>query len=615
MKLWSQGIPVRQLWPPCRRGLIAGSVAVLLTLALVYTVGYPLSLTWDLSRYFAFGQLHSLVFVGNALLLMVTLSAMAKRPAIPRRFRVAGAMLVLAHAFTVLTAVMWVPAYTDTRDVLHAGMLTYVLILLLGNFSLMTTVPWWRWPRVQLLRLIADTLLVMSVIDIALTVALPMLIPGWRWTPALTAAVFRLETSLGLSFWYGTVYRRFGGFQHHAVVPWAVGVGCLLATDVTLLWGTLQMEWGRSDLLLGAGMPFWMVHQTMWSLGLTHVLDEVPAWRSTLRVTPYRGPLLRWALSLRQGLVLAGLAVVVGSAGSLRATAWFVAALLMSQIVGAYELGAEREELERANTRLRDLGAQQGQMLEQRQLRAAEVAHDMGNLLQDVKLTTAVINTRLRARGDAIPLEIQELLRSTDTSVDAIDGLLNAMVAAAKLDAGRLQLVLTPADLQTILQGVSRALHAQANDQRIALAVRIPPELPLVWCDANLLRRALLNIVGNAIKFTGAAREIGGRVDVAVTTDGDFIAITVADNGPGIASADLERLGQPFVRGADTPQAPAGFGLGLAFAHGVIEQHPGGALALRSAPGQGTVVTVRLQHVERETNSRAVGKHNSKEPF
>lgn len=297
------------------------SVLALLTLALVYTVGYPLSLTWDLQGYFAFGQLHSLVFAGNALLLLFTLAQMARRSAIPRRFRVAGAMLVLAHTFTVLTAVMWVPAYTETHAVLHPGMLTYVLILLLGNFSLMITVPWWHWPRLQLLRLIADTLLVMSVIDIALTMALPALVTGWIWTPALTAAVFRLETSLGLAFWYLTVYRRFGGFRHQAVVPWAVGVVCMLATDATLLWGTLQMEWEHTDLLLGAGMPFWMVHQTMWSLGLTYVLDKVPQWRTTPRVAPHRVSRLRWALSLRQGLVLAGLAIIVSNAGSLRATA------------------------------------------------------------------------------------------------------------------------------------------------------------------------------------------------------------------------------------------------------------------------------------------------------
>ena len=604
MNVWKQPTPAADLTPPRRRGLVAGSVAMLLTLALAYTVGYPLSLTWKLSRYVVFGQLHSLVFAGNALLLMFTLSAMAKRPAIPRRFRVAGAMLVLAHAFTVLTAVMWVPAYTATHNVRHAGMLTYVLILLLGNFSLMITVPWWRWPRLQLLRLIADTLLVMSVIDIALTVALPQLVPGWVWTPALTAAVFRLETSLGLGFWYLTVYRRFGGFRHPAVVPWAIGVGCMLATDTTLLWATLQLERGHTDLLLGAGMPFWMVHQTMWSLGLVYVLDAVPDWRSTPRVVPSRLSRLRWILSLRQGSVLAGLALMVSMAGSLRATAWFVAALLMGQVVGAYELGAEREELERVNTRLRDLGVYQARTLQQRQLRAAEVAHDMGNLLQDIKLTNAVIGTELREGKDAIQPPIQNLLRAADGSVDAVDSLLRAIVAAAQLDAGGLTLTLAPTDFHALLIRVREALQARADDQRVILSVETPLDLPLVLCDANLLSRALLNIIGNAIKFTGTARESDGRVRVVVTTDGDQIATTIADNGPGIAPADLERLGQPFVRGTEMPNAPAGVGLGFAFARGVIEQHPGGALAMRSALGAGTEITLRLRAAACDRASR-----------
>lgn len=580
--------------PARREALITSCIALILTVALIYTLGYPVSLRWDLSRYFAFGQLHSLVFTGNALLLLLTLHWMAARPELPRRFRVAGAMLVLAHAFTVLTAVMWVPAYTQTHDVLHAGMLTYVLILLLGNFGLMVTVPWWTWPRSQLLRLIADTLLVMSVIDIALTVALPSIIPGWAWTPALTAAVFRLETSLGLAFWYVTVYLRFGGFRHRALRPWALGIVCLLATDVTLLWGTLQFEQGHTDLLLGAGMPFWMVHQTMWSLGLFYVLDEVPAWQGTPRAGVDHGSRLRWVLSLQQGAVLVAIALSVSMAGSLRATFWFIAALGVSRIVASYDQGREREELGQANARLRALGDWQSRMLQQRQIRAVEAAHDMGNLLQDVKLSISAVAAHLRKKGDPVPSNITDLVLTADTSMDEIDNVLNAMVAAARLDAGVLQLKLVPGDLSAMLATVTQTLQARAMDQRVELLLSVPPDLPLVLCDRNLLARVLRNVIGNAIKFTGAAHENGGRVMVTVRASGERVALTVADNGPGIRPADLERLGQRFVRGSDVPNSLAGFGLGLAFARGIVEQHPGGEFEISSSFGAGTAVTLHL---------------------
>jgi len=115
-----------------------------------------------------------LMFAGNALLLMFTLSAMAKRPAIPRHFRAAGAMLVLAHAFTVLTAVMWVPAYTATHNVRHAGMLTYVRILLLGNFDVISSAPpnvaqqnrWTPWATVLVIAFALGSLLVQRRRDV-----------------------------------------------------------------------------------------------------------------------------------------------------------------------------------------------------------------------------------------------------------------------------------------------------------------------------------------------------------------------------------------------------------------------------------------------------------------
>lgn len=608
--------------------------ALLLTVALIYTLGYPLSLTWDLSRYFAFGQLHSLVFAGNALLVLMIMRWMARRPVVPRHFRVAGAMLVVAHFFTVITAVFWVPAYTQEHSILHPGMITYVLILLLGNFSLMATVPWWTWSRLQLLQLIADTLVAMSLIDIGLTVLLPALVPGWVWTPALTAAVFRLETSIGLAFWYVTVYRRFGRFSHPSVRYWAFGIACMLGTDTALLWGTLRMEQGATDLLLGAGMPFWMVHQTMWSLGLAHVLSATPAWRREPFPEPTRTTQARWRLAVQQGLALGALAIVAGLAGSLRASAWFVAALIISQVVSAYERMQERDEitslngryqlaqeqlvslnsdLVASNTRLREVGEHQALVLEQRQLRAAEVAHDTSNLLQDIKLAQALVR-RYFARGEvAQPEEIGAALDAGDQSLKLTGELLSALVAAAQLDAGVLELSLAAHDTTALLQSVVQQQQARAADLGITLTLRLTPQLPPLVCDRPLLTRALLNIISNALKYTSEVRsDSSGRVEVAATNTGDHLIISVRDNGPGISQQQLARLGEPFVRADRLLRTAAGYGLGLAFSRGVVEQHPDGKLSIESALGEGTTVTILLPHVKSEQKShdfsRALGE-------
>lgn len=599
-----------------REAWITRWAAVLLSIALLYTLGYPISLSWDLRGYFAFGQLHSLVFAGNAVLLVWILRWLAQRPTIPQQYRLAGVMLLLAHIGTVLTAVLWIPAYTPDHGVVHGGMALYVLILLLGNFSLMVTVPWWTWPRVQLLRLVADTLLAMSVVDLGLTVLLPALVPGWVWTPALTAAVFRLETTIGLVVWYAIVYWRFGGFQHPAVRYWAVGAGCMLATDAALLWGTLQLERGATDWLLGAGMPFWMVHQTLWSLGLFHVLGEPPAWsRVPLRRHP-RGQRVRWAILLRQGATLSILALTVSMAGSLRATVWLVAAVILGQVVAAYELMAERDELDAlneryaraqqqlvalnsalvtSNTRLREMSVHQAYLLAQRQLRAAEVAHDAGNMLQDVKVSHALIHQHYRQQGLGLPSAVASPLEVAETSLQVIGDLLDAIVAAAQLDAGALKLKLATVDGSALLQQVVTQQHARATASRVRVRLHLPAQAVPIQCDSRLLSRAVHNVVSNALKYTGELRRDGsGHVDIGLGAIDDGVSIWVHDNGPGIAPEHLARLGQPFVRGEGELRSAAGFGLGLAFSRGVVELHPGGELTLESVPGSGTTVTIRL---------------------
>lgn len=605
--------------PASPRPLITYLVYFLLTVALIYTLVFPFSLSWSLPDYAAFGQLHTAVFAGNAGLLALILNHMRRRSDIPLRFLWSGALLIVAHTLTVLTATMWIPAYTAEHAVIHPGMAVYVLILLCGNFSLMATVPWWTWPRFQLLRLVADTVMTMSVIDLVLTVVLPSVVPGWVWTPALTAAVFRLETSIGLCFWYATVYRRFGGFVHPSVRYWSVGIVSMMLTDAGLLWGTLKLEQGETARLLGAAMPFWMVHQTMWTLGLAGVLHAVPSWRAT-PIAPVSQS-SRWPPALRQGLLLVVLAIVAAS--SLRATVWFVVAVALRQLVHSYELHKGQMELAQANTilsekneelaqaqrqleqlngdlaaanrRLQAAGEQQTQLLIHHQQTAVALAHDMSGFLQDTLLALTRIQ---RSRGlvdEAAPGNFDHQVGVARQGLSAANELLSAMVAAAQLEAGMLHLRLAPLPAAALITDVARQLQPRAEHVNIQLTVAVDETLPHVLVDQALARRALLNIVGNALKYTAIRQKTGaGLVTITAVAVAPHLVVTVADNGSGIAPADLERLGQRFVRGHVDASTPAGSGLGLAFARGVIEQHPGGELLLDSIIDVGTTVTIKL---------------------
>jgi signal transduction histidine kinase len=108
--------------------------------------------------------------------------------------------------------------------------------------------------------------------------------------------------------------------------------------------------------------------------------------------------------------------------------------------------------------------------------------------------------------------------------------------------------------------------------------------------DADALRRALRNLVENAVKYTPA----GGKVELSLTRERDAVILAVEDSGIGIEPADLERIFEPFVRLDEArSRATGGTGLGLAIARGVALAH-GGTLTAQSTPKSGSRFTLRL---------------------
>ena len=140
------------------------------------------------------------------------------------------------------------------------------------------------------------------------------------------------------------------------------------------------------------------------------------------------------------------------------------------------------------------------------------------------------------------------------------------------------------ASLHDLVSGVHSTVHALAVRKNIALRVESGHGPELVLVDSVRIRQVLLNLVGNALKFTPE----GGTVWVRTQRAGDGMRVEVADTGPGIAPEDRERIFLEFEQGtltrADTPQ---GTGLGLALAKRFVEMH-GGRLWLESEVGRGS---------------------------
>jgi cell cycle sensor histidine kinase DivJ len=110
-----------------------------------------------------------------------------------------------------------------------------------------------------------------------------------------------------------------------------------------------------------------------------------------------------------------------------------------------------------------------------------------------------------------------------------------------------------------------------------------------VSADRRAVKQILLNLLSNAIKFT----PVGGMVAVGVHDDGAMCRFWVSDTGVGIAAAEIERLGNPFVQLSNHAGKNEGTGLGLALVRGLAELH-GGQMRLHSVEGQGTTVTILL---------------------
>jgi len=144
--------------------------------------------------------------------------------------------------------------------------------------------------------------------------------------------------------------------------------------------------------------------------------------------------------------------------------------------------------------------------------------------------------------------------------------------------------------LETLVE-LARDRVAGENGRAVAVSLSLPQApwpLPEVSGDYDLILLALHNLLDNALKFAGA----GERVEVRAYEDGAMVAVEVADTGRGIEAEDLPHVWQELYRGKGARGIP-GSGLGLALVRSIVERHEG-EIRLRSRPGQGTVVVVRL---------------------
>ena len=190
------------------------------------------------------------------------------------------------------------------------------------------------------------------------------------------------------------------------------------------------------------------------------------------------------------------------------------------------------------------------------------------------------------------PEKALAVLKRVESNGRHLLGLINDVLDFSKIEAGQLKLALADYSMKDVVYKVYSAVEPLAAKKNLDFKVDVPPDMPAGHGDEQKLTQVLLNLVGNAIKFTDA-----GEVAIKVAPANGSFSVAVHDTGPGIDPANQEKLFEEFQQADNSiTKAKGGTGLGLAISRRIIEMH-GGRLWVDSSPGNGSIFTFEIPSV------------------
>ncbi len=192
--------------------------------------------------------------------------------------------------------------------------------------------------------------------------------------------------------------------------------------------------------------------------------------------------------------------------------------------------------------------------------------------------------------GDpTIPAHRHQAIKVIRRSGDHLLSLIEGTLDIARIEGGKLTLDTRAFDFRSLLDQLIHMFDLQARNKGISFVFQLVGEMPaVVRADEKRLRQILINLLGNAVKFTR-----DGSVRFRLRYALDMAVFEIEDSGPGIPADELERIFEPFLRGSAAAQGASGTGLGLTIAKMLVNLM-GGELTVKSNPGQGTLFTVKL---------------------
>ncbi|MGZ8399751.1 MAG: PAS domain-containing sensor histidine kinase [Methyloceanibacter sp.] len=218
----------------------------------------------------------------------------------------------------------------------------------------------------------------------------------------------------------------------------------------------------------------------------------------------------------------------------------------------------------------------------------ANMSHELRTPLNAVIGFSEILNRELFGTlGEA---RYRDYARLIHESGEHLLNVVNDILDMSKIEAGKFKIVKEPFDVAPLVKSCCDLLRHTAEQRSLSLIMDVAHGIPELPADKRACKQMLINVISNAIKFT----DPGGWVRVTARRVDGNVEFSVADNGIGIAEADLPKLGKPFVQANNSyDRSYDGAGLGLSVVKGLARLH-GGSLELRSKLGEGTIATIVL---------------------
>ncbi len=212
------------------------------------------------------------------------------------------------------------------------------------------------------------------------------------------------------------------------------------------------------------------------------------------------------------------------------------------------------------------------------------IFHDLRSPLGNVISSLEVLKASLPEEDETVQSVLTIALRSSRRLSRLVESLLDLN----QLEAGQAVLHKSKASIGAVLTDAVEEVHPVAEAKGHTIRFNLATDLPLLEFDVEMIRRVLINLLENAIKYTPS----GGSIDVSARREADKVVVSVRDTGPGIPAHEQSRVFEKFSR-IQAEGCPKGLGLGLAFCRLAVEAH-GGRIWVESQEGQGSTFSFTL---------------------